>query len=222
MAYISDSLEDREKEINEILGLIEFLDDKDKIFNGDESLDVTNLLRKTAKGSVYLLLYSLVESTLRDSIVLIHDEITETDTKYESLRKELKQQIWKRAKRDKVSIELLVNGTEDEVSLQLHRATLINDDLFSGNIDKKEVDKMSKIYGFSNSTDYHSTNCGSGLAKVKKNRNDLAHGNKTFSMVGGDTSIAELRKFSSEVICYMNEISDNINDYIDGKDFIAS
>jgi hypothetical protein len=222
MTYIFESLEDREKEINEILSLIEFLNDKDKIYNGRESLDVTNLLRTTAKGSVYLLLYSLVESTLRDSIVSIHDKITETETRYENLRKELKEEIWRRAKRDKVSVRLLVNGNENEVSLKLHQTTLINDDLFSGNIDKKEVDKMSRIYGFSSSTDYHNTNSGDGLAKVKKNRNDLAHGNKTFSMVGGDTSIEELRAFSNQVICYMSEISDNINDYVDDESFIKS
>jgi hypothetical protein len=66
--------------------------------------------------------------------------------------------------------------------------------LFSGNIDAREIRETAKSYGFSDKTDGMKTQNGNDLLKIKTNRNDLAHGDKSFSDVGKDASAEELYK----------------------------
>jgi hypothetical protein len=223
MDFIIQDLNDRKIEINEYLKLIEFLDGNDFIIGNDsENFRVTSLLKKTIKGSVYLILYSLVESTMRDAVIAIHENITISSSTFDDLREELQCKILSRAKREKISIPILIDGARDDISLNIHQATLNSKDLFSGNVNRDEIKEVARTYGFSSSTDYSSTGHGAQLNVVKKNRNDLSHGNKTFSGVGGEISIEELRVFSNKVISYMEEISDNIVDSLEQKLYLKS
>jgi MAE_28990/MAE_18760-like HEPN len=47
-----------------------------------------------------------------------------------------------------------------------------------------------------------------------KNRNDLAHGTKSFADIGKDISIEDLLKIKGEVIEYISQILKNIEDYL--------
>jgi hypothetical protein len=219
---IIEDLDVREKEINEYLELIEFLDNSRTIHNNQDEFTITPLLIKTVKGSIYLLLYSLVESTMREAVIAIHDEITSSNTRFDSLRDELQTKILNRAKRDGISVTTLISGISGNISLNLHKITLDKKNIFSGNIDREEIKKTADIYGFSSSVDFATTGHGEQLLKVKNNRNNLAHGNKTFSGVGGENSIEELKKFSGKVICYMYEIIDNILDSLEDKLYLKS
>lgn len=218
MEYIIQDLDSRKIEIDKILDLILFIDKTDIVIdkNGFE-FSIDSSLVKTTKGTVYLLLYSLVEATMRGAVVAIHDDITSSSAGFDELREELQYKIIHRARRDKIAIPEILRGTSGDISLGLHKATLKNQDLFAGNIDRDEIKKVAEIYGFSHNTEYINTGHGEQLDKVKRNRNDLSHGNKTFSVVGGELSIEELRDFSSKVISYMYEISDNIVDSLNGK-----
>jgi hypothetical protein len=53
-----------------------------------------------------------------------------------------------------------------------------------------------------------------------KNRNDLAHGNKSFSEVGKDISIEDIRKVKEEVIAYIGQILNNIETYLDAREYL--
>ena len=218
MEFILQDLDARKSELDEYLKLIEFLDINDLITGerGD-NFEVSSLLIKTIKGSVYLLLYSLVESTMREAVLAIHDNIASSSSAFDDLREELQLKILSRSRRDGISIQKLLAGTDGNVRLKLHRATLDSKNLFSGNIDRKEIKSVAETYGFSYRTDYSTTGHGEQLDTVKINRNNLAHGNKTFSGVGGETSVAELRVFSEKVILYIYEISDNIIDSLESK-----
>ena len=189
MDFIIQDLDARKQELDEYLKLIEFLGVNGQVVgeSGDQ-FEVTPLLIKTIKGSVYLLLYSLVESTMREAVVAIHDKITSSSSTFDVLREELQLKILSRARGDSISLKDLLAGTEDNVSLKLHKATLNQKDLFSGNVDRKEIKNVAETYGFSYQTNYSSTGHGVQLRTVKRHRDDLAHGNKTFSVVGGETS----------------------------------
>jgi len=223
MDFIIEDIEARELEINEYLKLIEFLDVNDSVNGGTKgSLEVTPLLLKTMKGSVYLLLYSLVESTLREAIVAIHDDIKASNSDFDDLRDELKSKILFRARSEGISIQNLLNDTENNISLNLHKATLNSKKLFSGNVDRKKIMSIAATYGFSSTTNYLKTGHGEQLSTVKDHRNDLSHGNKTFSMVGAEKSIQDLRTFSQKVVAYVYEISENIIDSLNNKLYLKS
>jgi len=53
-----------------------------------------------------------------------------------------------------------------------------------------------------------------------KNRNDLAHGNKSFPEVGGETSIDDILKIKEEVIEYLQQILQNIQDYLENQEYL--
>jgi DNA-binding phage protein len=51
-------------------------------------------------------------------------------------------------------------------------------------------------------------------------RNDLDHGNKSFAEIGKDITVEELLKIKEEVTAYLEQILNNINQYITGQDYL--
>jgi hypothetical protein len=221
MLSITEDLDVRKEELDKYLDLIEFLNTSELIENDSgEILAISNLLIKTTKGSVYLLLYNLIEATMREAVVSIHDGINDSGSSFDDLHEKLQLKILQRARRDNISFTNMLNGINGSISLNAHQATFSTKDLFSGNIDKDEIVSVASTYGFSHDTNFASTGHGRHLRKVKKNRNDLAHGNKMFSGIGGDASIEEIRSLSNEVISYIYEITDNIVDCVNEKSYL--
>lgn len=77
-------------------------------------------------------------------------------------------------------------------------------------------------YGFSHSTDCSKTKDGQNLLLVRETRNDLAHGIKSFEEVGRDKTIDELLEIKEEVVEYLGQILENIQDYLDKKEYLDS
>lgn len=221
MDFLLQDLDDRKDEIEEYLRLITFLDSSTKITNqDDQNFEITSLLVKTIKGSVYLLLYNLVESTMREAVVAIHDDITASNSAFDELRQELQKKVILRAKQDGVAVKALQASLSNDISMNFHKATLRKKTLFSGNIDREKIKAVAQTYGFSYETVYQHTSHGEQLDTVKQHRNDLAHGNKTFAGIGSEKSAQELQAFSEKVIAYIYAIFDNISDSLEHKKYL--
>ncbi|WP_253825412.1 MAE_28990/MAE_18760 family HEPN-like nuclease, partial [Salmonella enterica] len=121
--------------------LISF-DDKEHKFS------ITAQSRKTLKGAVYILLYNLIESTMREAICLIHETIYDRNVEFDKLRKNIRSEILKRLKNESVNIESLVNRLTKGISCGISYGTFNKKKIFSGNIDREEIKEKSKIYGF--------------------------------------------------------------------------
>ncbi|WP_375515155.1 MAE_28990/MAE_18760 family HEPN-like nuclease, partial [uncultured Nostoc sp.] len=93
------------------------------------------------------------------------------------------------------------------------------DDLFSGNVDAKEIKIIAKLYGFSVITD-KDTRDGIDLLSIKKNRNDLAHGVMSFKEVGQNTSAENLVEISERVTKYLRQILENIDEYLVNQQYL--
>ena len=92
--------------------------------------------------------------------------------------------------------------------------------LISGNLDAKEIRKIAKSYGFSYETHARITKDGNKLLTVKNKRNDLAHGISSFCDCGKDYTIEELLKIKQEIIFYLKEILQNIEQYINTESYL--
>jgi len=92
--------------------------------------------------------------------------------------------------------------------------------LISGNLDAKEIRKIAKSYGFSYETNARITKDGNKLLTVKNKRNDLAHGISSFCDCGKDYTIEELLKIKQEIIFYLKEILQNIEQYINTESYL--
>jgi len=110
--------------------------------------------------------------------------------------------------------------TINELSKDIITATFEREKLFSENVDAKKIKKIADKYGFSCLTNAQKTKNGENLLVVKSNRNDLAHGIKSFEEVGGDRAIEQLLKIKKEVVEYLRQILVNIRVYLDNEEYL--
>ena len=87
-------------------------------------------------------------------------------------------------------------------------------------MDARLIKEIAEKYGFSYQTDFAKTKHGKNLRNIKRNRNDLAHGNKSFKEVGRDNSIEVLLEIKEEVIEYLRQILQNIKIYLDNQEYL--
>jgi MAE_28990/MAE_18760-like HEPN len=174
-------------------------------------------LLKTLKASGFLLLYNLVEATMRNIIEAIFDQLKSKGVSYDEVRPELKKIVLKNIKKrnpDKILSSITA------ISVDIITAGFDKEDLFSGNIDGKKIRETATEYGFSHVTDQEKTGNGTDLLTVKANRNDLAHGIKSFAEVGRDKTADELIVIKNKVIRYLKQILQNIDDYLEGEEYL--
>jgi alpha-L-fucosidase len=175
-------------------------------------------LLKTLKASSFLLLYNLVEASMRNVIEAIFDELTNQGISYDQIRPELKKIVIKNLK--KRHPDTIFSSTT-AISIDIIKAGFDREELFSGNVDSKKIKETAKEYGFSSKTDYATTNHGNDLLTIKTTRNDLAHGHKSFTEVGRDKTTDELLEIKKKVISYLKQILLNIEQYLTSKDYLA-
>ncbi|NJS12197.1 MAG: hypothetical protein HC789_18385 [Microcoleus sp. CSU_2_2] len=184
---------------------------KDKIQNLNPEL------AKTLKANGFLLLYNLVESTMRNAIEAIFDDLKNQAISFDQLKPEIKMIVLQNLKnRSPKKIHLQIN----QISIDIITATFEREELFSGNVDARLIKEIAEKYGFSYKTEAQKTMNGQNLVVIKSNRNDLAHGVKSFEEVGRNKTIAELLKIKEEVIEYLRQILENIKTYLDNQEYL--
>jgi MAE_28990/MAE_18760-like HEPN len=179
-------------------------------------------LEKTLKASCFLLLYNLVESTMRNAIEAIFDELSTEGVSFDKVRPEIKKIVLKNIQKcnhEKI-IENITTISVDIISACFDKEELSSGKFFSGNIDGKSFKTLASDYGFSCQTDVKKTGNGKDLSTIKSNRNDLAHGVKSFSEVGREKSADELLMIKNKVIRYLKQILLNIEIYLDNKEYL--
>jgi MAE_28990/MAE_18760-like HEPN len=176
-------------------------------------------LLKTLKASGFLLLYNLVEATMRNVIEAIFDKLRSEGISYDRIRPELKKIVLRNLKKRNPD-EIFASITA--ISVDIITAGFNKEDLFSGNIDGKKIRETANKYGFSHSTDHAKTGDGIDLLTIKTNRNDLAHGIKSFGEVGRDQPTDKLLEIKSKVIRYLRQILQNIEIYLENAEYLEA
>ncbi|MDJ0511438.1 MAG: MAE_28990/MAE_18760 family HEPN-like nuclease, partial [Crocosphaera sp.] len=92
-------LEDFNKRSQEVSDYFAFLREVEqqqvKVVKDGNISNINTGLDKTLKATGYLLLYNLVESTMRNAIELIFDQIQTNNISFDNLKIEFKELIWK-------------------------------------------------------------------------------------------------------------------------------
>ncbi len=175
------------------------------------------LLRKVLFANTYLLLYNLVESSIRNSIQDIYDHFEQEGVAFDDLKDNLKKLI-------------LTNMKAHNPTKFLERINLLTTDIVyesfdqekiaSGNLDAQKIREIASNYGFSSETEYSICKNGSKLLEIKNKRNDLAHGIISFSECGKDSSLSDVNNAFTEVSAYIENITNNIQLYIAEKTYL--
>lgn len=178
---------------------------------------INSELLKTLKASAFLLLYNLAESTMRNAIQAIFDELRSKKVSFDQIRPEIKTIVLKNIKKRKTDE---IRSKITTIALDIINVGFNKEELFSGNIDAKLIKETANQYGFSHETEYQKTGNGSDLLTVKSNRNDLAHGIKSFAEVGKEQTADELIQIKDKVIRYLRQILRNIESYLTQQEYL--
>jgi hypothetical protein len=218
-----DDFNERAKDVSDYLYFLRDLEQGQILLSKNGAISkIDDELDKSLKATGFLLLYNLIESTMRNAIQSIYDEISNKGVSFDKLRLEIKKIILKNVK-DNVQ-QCDVNNFVEQTEIifrDIIQSGFNRDDLFSGNVDAKEIKIIAKLYGFSAITD-KDTRDGIDLLSIKKNRNDLAHGVMSFKEVGQNTSAENLVEISERVIKYLRQILENIDKYLVNQQYLDS
>jgi len=212
MTRLFEDFNQRSEEVSKYLIFIQSLQQ-----GKSQAKKIDNELENTLKASAYLLLYNLIESTMKNAIEAIFDELQNQDVSFDNIKPGLKKIVLQNLNRrnpDKILTQI------QNISLDIVKIGFNREELFSGNIDARVIKNMARQYGFSAKTDYLKTANGGDLLTVKTNRNNLAHGTQSFAEVGRDKGADELIKIKDQVVEYLREILENIKTYLDNKEYL--
>lgn len=168
---------------------------------------------KTLKASCFLLMYNVVESTTKNAIQAIFDDLGSNTVEFDLCRREVRKIVLTNLKR--ASIDKAVPALS-RISVDIVVKTFDKNELFSGNLDAKKIREVTRDYGIKNPR-----GDGSQLLPIKTNRNDLAHGNKSFDEVGREYSSAQLNLMLRDLKRYMSSFLINVDEYISNKEYLV-
>lgn len=166
-------------------------------------------------ANAFLILYNLIESTVRNSIIEIYTKVEDEELTFDKLSDNL-QRIWVKQTTDKLKGNNFKPETLREYILKLAKDILQKETIklakdkvdFSGNLDAVEIRKLADKIGFEKAVN------GRNLVEIKNKRNRLAHGEQTFYDVGKDFSVGELIDFKNEAFDYLSNIINNIEKFL--------
>ncbi len=221
----------RVKEIEEYFAFLVIIDKENTFLKYKNNFKDENFIEKKISSNLqrifiansFLILYNLVESTIRNSIVEIYNKIHEDEVSYNNLSNNLKK-LWLQKTAKKIKNN---NSSEKSIknSLQKIIENIVENEVIeltvdkleiSGNIDAQKIRDLAKMIGF-DKTDNEKR--GSNLETIKTKRQHLAHGNYTFYEIGKDFTVKEIINFKNETIEYLSNVIDKIEKFIDNKKY---
>lgn len=228
MKYFIRDFEAKLDEIEEYFQFMQFIDQiethkKRKIIVESKEYIPKREIQKILRSNTFLLLYNLVESSVRNGILAVYDCIHDESLKYEDLSDRIKN-IWLMNKTKNLQastmriqswLRVLITEFAESSVVKLGKDS-IN---ISGNLDYDNVQKIVNSYGFFGKITLDSKDVRYALNKIKTERNLLAHGNKSFCHSGEIITINELNRIKNIATQYMRELLLNIEIHIDEKKY---
>jgi len=181
---------------------------------------ISDQLQKILIANGFLLLYNLIEASVRNSILEIYYVIEDNGITFEQLSESLKQ-IWVEHRIDNLKEGNFKQETLRDSILKITESiftqetiSLSKDQLdFSGNLDAQKIRELAIRYGFKMPSD------GRNLVIIKNKRNHLSHGESTFSDIGKDFTVNELKNFKDETLAYLSDVINKIEKFIIDKQY---
>ncbi len=180
------------------------------------------------KANSFLILYNLIEFSIRKGFLEIYYQIEQNGYSYETLRQEIRD-IWIKYHYKKVfNPEANWNTAQKEAALIAKEIT--NNSIIqlgekaipiSGNLDAKEIRRVCELHKISYAVS-PSAKGGSQLLTVKTKRNELSHRNISFPDCGQEFTLDDLEEIKNEVIIFIRSILNNMKDYVDNKQYAYS
>lgn len=211
--------EDRKEEVSFYFSIVEKID----INPLDKSIVKENSkLVKIMKSNIILMLYNLVEACTVSGILEIYENLKSENCSYNSVICEI-QKLW-----TKYQVKQIYGPTTEKSTYENRIGEIINSILeshpvvltkssldISGDLDARKIKKLCDSHRIR----YQLPVKGESLQMIKRERNNLAHGDVSFSDCAKDISISQLRDIIEEVFSFMDSILEGMKVYYDNKGF---
>jgi len=228
-------LSDRSSEVTAYLEFLKVAVERRAVLSakdGELQFPLTLELTHTLKANLVLLLYSAMEATLIQLLDEMHDAIGANCSSADALNAQLLRVVLRTVKKDSkttvlssaspLHTSLFRYWMDDWTSRTSGKDKRI--DGISGSVDSLVFYEQLKKFGVVAMTPNdrppaHLTDAA--LQKVKTNRNELAHGEKSFTDLGRDLSVESLATDSLAVFDTLRNIATEVDNYLQDQRYLA-
>ena len=201
---------------------IETYKENSKIKYSTKSFPITLEFTKNLKAQFVLMLYNLLEDTVRSLISNIFDTISDENITFKDLTLPLKEAFLDQELKTDTQIKKIREYFLEFAEENCNKCILFNiqEVEISGNLDMKQVKRLSKRYGLPNSKLYTNKEIAESLLVIKNTRNQLAHGDVSFCNKGGMFTMSDILKMKTNTIKFLDELIRIQKNYIDKKMYL--
>lgn len=181
-------------------------------------------LQRILKANCYLLLYNLIESATRAAFRELYSAVAVAAVPFPELSQPM-QDEWVRyvskrlsgVKDDRLRERLreILEGAVNGVAVRLPHHHLS----FSGNLDAAVIRDACIRHGI-RARVHRSAKGGGRLSNIKRERNRLAHGDGSFTEIGGAVAWDDLRSMKAEAINFVRSILRSVDGHIANQEFV--
>lgn len=229
-------LDERRAEVDAYQALLEVAVERHATLTaegGKLRLALSPELTHTLKANLVLLLYSVMEATLIQLLDEMHNAIKTNCTSVDVLNAQLLRVVLKTVRKDSSDKALQssaplhnslfnfwIKDWEERTSAKDKRV-----DGISGSVDSRifyqQLEKFGVVKPMENGK-VPAEFSEHTLLKVKNKRNELAHGEKSFTDLGRELSVHDLSADSIKVFDNLRRIADEVNGYLLNQRYLAS
>lgn len=236
MVSVETRFKDRVAEVNHYFRLLEAVDDSLITRGGDwrngrkrlPKVLADDLSLKLLKATTFLLLYNLIEATVRDAVDSIWQAVGVSKVKALELLPSLRN-VWVGSEfRRKDAFSAAPNLYRDVASEILRLASegatpsvAFKRVMNGGNINNTAIRNMCESHGLVFAAPKN-TRDGVDLDTVKGRRNTLAHGEQTFEEVGSSYAVSDLKEIKGRSVAYLRQYVKKVDKYISQEAFKAA
>lgn len=215
MSILRLNFDSRVAEIEKYFSFLEHVESDYRVLSNytqTGTFNVDDELSKVLKANGFLLLYNLIESTILNSIVGIFDAVKVENLCYHEVNEQIKKYWFKNIfkydeKIEKSTLYQKFYKIMEDIIQPLPLEIIKTKVEHGGSIDALKIREILKDLGIQFITPHYSKDThGEVFLKIKSNRNDLAHGQKSFSEIGKDITFNGVIKTTEEEIEIIEEM----------------
>ena len=238
MVNFQNLFEDRKKEIKDYFKLLEFLEEKvrdidldtgvnafEKFFQTEEKVLEYQSVINIMKSNATLMLYNIIEFTIAGLINVIYDKICAERLCYKSVSGEL-QYIWRQhclkdIKKLDAGFSSFVKKNEEMIKNIIEEKIIIlkvEKTMSGGNLNGEIIVKTLRKHGIEfpvTLKEYRPDK----FNFIKNKRNELAHGESSFSEALRDKTIFEIIDYGNDVFSFLEYLINLFKEYMEKEKY---
>lgn len=222
MQAVLDDFARRTREVSGYLAMLKALDRTGATITGKRgsTVAVEDEWRRVSKAGAYLMIYNLVESSVRAAFMHVYCAMETDGCDLQSATGKLRT-LWIDHHHRRVDRESSPPSKYREIAQELVTAALANESLrlqgsrlpISGNLDAEAIRHLCHDHGVSVAVP-KTARGGEVLDEVKVQRNALAHGDKSFAECGRDITVSDLQRIFKQAATFLRAILRNVGAFV--------